>query len=89
MTTAELNRDVKRLAKKSIQYSKDYGKFDNAYNTRVEIEIKKELDRLYYCDKDFKYMSKKSVLILFRLNLSYRSITLHNFGTYIELKDLI
>lgn len=82
MTTAQLNRDIKRLGK-------SYDKFINDNTLSDDKTVKDEVTRLYYADREFQYMSKKSVLILLRVNLSVRAIPLHMFGLNVELKNLI
>jgi len=82
MTTAELNRDIKRLAKKAkLNTEKDLA-------SRNDKEIKEELRRLYYSDKYFRNMNRLSVLTLVRLNLAYRAIPLHFFGAHINLDNV-
>lgn len=75
MTKQELNRDIKRL----------YNNIEKAKNTPsffeyIDNNAKKEYTRLLNASDDFSALSKKSVLILYRLNLSYRFIPLHTFG---------
>lgn len=80
MTKQELNRDIKRL----------YNNIEKAKNTPlffeyIEKQAKKEFTRLLYASDDFSALSKKSVLILYRLNLRHRFIPLHTFGLNIKL----
>lgn len=77
MTNLELNRDIKRLSNKVKNRTDGSIQFED--------EIKNELRRLYYADREFTAMNKQSVLILLRLNLRYRAITLHHFGISINL----
>lgn len=80
MTTRELNRDIARLARDSKYTDKNLDRL-----AEHEQNMKKEIDRLYHADEKFEYMSKRSVLILIRLNLRYRAIAFHHFGGKIEL----
>ena len=89
MTTAELNRDVKRLAKKEIAFTKDYLLLSIEDRPKIDAEIRKELNRLYNVDNTFKSLNKNSCLILFKLNMRYRVIALHFFGAYIEIEDCV
>jgi len=75
MTTQELNRDIKRLAKQ--------------FNTDKEHteEFKKEFLRLYHADNNFQYSNKDSVLTLLRINLRHRFIALHSFGINININE--
>jgi len=82
MTSKELNRDVLRLNKQLKVYLADN---DNNYTQYIENVAKKEFFRLYLADEKFEYMSKKSVLIMLRLNLRYRFMALHSFGIHIQL----
>lgn len=82
MTAKELNRDIKRLAKKDADISKMNS--NDAYYQLRESLIK-EYTRLYYADKEFKYMNAASMRIMIRLNGIYRAIPLHQFGLNIEL----
>lgn len=51
----------------------------------LEEEAKPVFIALYNEDPSFTYISKKSVLILLRLNLSYRFIKFHQFGIFIKI----
>lgn len=86
MTAKELNRDIKRLYKK-VQTLKDneYEHLTEDYLNIVDNEIKPEYRRLYFADREFKYMNKQSVLIMLSLNNAFRFIELHQFGLYIQL----
>lgn len=77
MTTRELNRDIKRLANEL--YRPSFGDNDT-YNTYKENEGKAEFMRLYRADSEGKYMSHKSMLQLYQINLRFRYIPLHSFG---------
>lgn len=91
MTNAELNRDVARLGRKV----KNRKRTLDAQATPItneqwkvldaeEEEIRKEIRRLYRADDTFEVLSRKSILTLLRLNLTYRAIPLHNFGLMIK-----
>lgn len=82
MTQKELNRDIKRL--NSELYRMSFEDLDK-YFEYVNGEGKKEFERLYHADSKMEYMSKQSVLIMFRLNLKHRFIAFHSFGLNIEL----
>lgn len=83
MTTAELNRDIKKLLKlyaiinsndfDSKEYKDAYGKLTN------------EFKRLYFADTKFEYMNVQSIRIMLRLNLRFRFYQLHTFGLMIEI----
>lgn len=73
MTTQELNRDIKWL-NKELKRKGYYSESD-----------KTEFVRLYGADREFKYMNRQSILIMFRLNLRYRFIPFHQFGIHIEI----
>lgn len=81
MTTAELNRDIKRLVKleQNVSAKYDTKEYDQAVN-----ELKKEYVRLYYADDKFEYMNVQSIKIMLRMNLRYRFVALHTFGLFIE-----
>lgn len=82
MTARELNRDIKRL-NADIKKNKS-GNMD-AYFKYIGGPAKQEFIRLYYADTSMKSLSKESVLILLRLNLSHRFIPLHIFGLHTEI----
>lgn len=46
-----------------------------------------EFIRLYHEDKTMKSLTKRSILIMFRLNLKYRFIPFDKFGMYIKLNN--
>lgn len=87
MTIAELNKDIKRLSKyvKGIHQAADMMKDNTAYFRDIEAVAKPEFIRLFYAADDFKAISKDSILILLRLNLSHRFIPFHQFGLKIEI----
>lgn len=76
MTSAELNRDIKRLAK---QFGTDGAE---------KLEFEKEFKRLYYADDNFQYMNKQSVLIMLSINLRHRFIALHSFGINVSINGI-
>lgn len=80
MTKQELNRDITRLYKYVNKLMNNPS--DEYY--QAEPEIKKEIQRLYYADKSLNSLTKKSILILLRLNIRFRAIPLHSFGLHIE-----
>lgn len=82
MTTKELNRDIKRL-NKSIKDHLSMG--IDEFFLWFEDVAKPEYLRLYHADSKFEYMSRSSILIMYRLNLRYRIIALHQWGIEIEL----
>ena len=73
MTKKELNRDIKRLA--------------NNYQNMGEEDLRKEFKRLYYWDPAMDLMNVYSVRMMLRLNLKYRFISLHYYGTAIDLPN--
>lgn len=79
MTTQELNRDIKRLHK-AIALKSGTADYYNYVDTTARTEFK----RLYYADKEFKYMSKESIKMMIRLNLKHRFEPLHMFGIFIN-----
>ena len=83
MKTSELNRDIKRLSK---DWTKAKELSNDEYFELVENILKPELRSLYYADRKFKYLNKKSILIMLSLNLSHRVIPFHRFGMNIEIK---
>ena len=84
MTASELNKAVKKLNSELCRMSfEDTGK----YFEYIEKEAKNEFIRLYYADKTLESLSKRNILVMFRLNLKHRFIALHNFGVDIKLFD--
>ncbi len=73
MIEKKLNRDIKDL----LKYAND-----------DSLAFRNEFRHLYGLDPSFKSMSKKSILIMLRLNLRYRIIPLHTFGLNIDLETL-
>ena len=47
-----------------------------------------EHKRLYYANKDFNGMDSKSILIMFKANLTLRTIEFHQFGIAIDYEKL-
>ena len=83
MTTAELNRDIKKLLKLNAIINNsdiDSKEYKDAYG-----KLTKEFARLYFADTKFDYMNVQSIKIMLRLNLRYRFYQLHTFGLMIEL----
>ena len=89
MTKQELNRDIKRLYKAFLKRksgdtsnwtAKDWQNYE-----QQEDELKKEFSRLYYADKEMKYITLENLKIMIVLNNSLRVIALHSFGNYIKL----
>lgn len=78
MTKAELNRDIKRLAKAYISGKQD------------EAELRKEFQRLYHaaCVYDTPECSDRCFIILMRINLEFQYIPLHRFGLSLKLNQL-
>ena len=89
MNNKELNRDVKRLAKRHEKRPQGNTQFwtqsDWDYSIKYEETTKEELRRLYFADTTLKAHNKTSVLILLLINLSIRAIPLHLFGCDAEL----
>ncbi len=78
-----LNQRIKHLLNRANKY-RATGLIDGG----EEDAIREEIRRCYYEDETFYGVSKKSVIILLRLNLSYRAIQLHHFGLSIKLEKL-
>ncbi|MEX0594967.1 MAG: hypothetical protein WD512_00580 [Candidatus Paceibacterota bacterium] len=85
MTNRQLNRDVKRLLKAHRERRREFQKGNVDKGWEIEKEIQSEIRRLYYADTKLEYISKNNLLIMLRLNLRYRAITLHHFGNAIDL----
>lgn len=84
MTARELNNAVKKL--NSELYRMSFEDTDK-YLEYVEKEAKNEFIRIYCADKTLERLSKRNILVMFRLNLRHRFIAFHNFGTDIKLFD--
>lgn len=91
MTTQELNRDIKRLAKDIFAHSQLVDKSGNndAYFTFLDTKAKKEFERLFHADREFTAMNRNSILIMLRLNIRHRFVAFHTFGLNIEIDKLI
>ena len=75
MTSAELNRDIKRFFKiYSIHLETDDS---NTFFAWVERYGRKEFKRLYDGDKELKYMNKGSILKLMKINRHLQIVPLH------------
>lgn len=77
MTTTQLNRDIKKLAK-------------NLPDKTNEKELQAfylEWRRLYLADQKFEYMNANSIRFMFRINQIYRFEAFSTFGCYIELPN--
>lgn len=87
MTKQELNRDIKRLNRyiNGIRKAAEMMQDNTAFFADMEKVAKPEFTRLYYAADDFTALTKDSVLILLRLNLSHRFIAFHQFGNKIEI----
>lgn len=81
-TIKEINRDAKRLNSlvKTFQ--------GRSVDEETEKWIKKEISRLYGCDRGLQDVNQTTVLILLRLNLRFRAIELHQFGLWIETEKM-
>jgi hypothetical protein len=83
MTSIELNKGIKNLHT-SIMKTRNESGFSES-----DLQFfSKEFIRLFHADVKFEYMSRKSVLILLRLNLRHRFVPLHVFGINIDLNTL-
>jgi len=71
MTKQELNRDIKRLWKKTKEA-------DVLCEWTIS-EIKAEYKRLFYADPEFEHMNKDNLLRMMALNSKHRFIQLHQF----------
>lgn len=90
MTLSEHKKAIKVLKKGIIELKKINPKTQEEWN---EYDKKKELlriehKRLYYANKDFSAMDSKSILIMFRANLTLRTIEFHQFGIAIDYEKL-
>ena len=80
----ELNESIAVLNQKEKEIVRNGNDLD-AYFTKVKKEIQPKYIELYRQDLKFKYISKKSILILLRLNLRHRFVPLHTFGLMCEI----
>lgn len=84
MTTAELNRDIKKLYNNQVKAFADLGIEEfTEYKKNV---LKPEWLRLYGADREMKYMTAKSIKIMIVLNRKWRIIHAHEFGLFINEK---
>ena len=81
LINTENNIDAIQVSKSEIESLEKTIEFRNQF-------LKDEFTTLYHADKKFEYMNIKSIKIMLRLNLRYRFIPLHNFGSAISLNDL-
>jgi hypothetical protein len=82
MTKQELNRDIKRLFR-NWRIASD-GIATEEYFSEVEPKMKKEFQRLYFADSEFKYISRDNILRLVILNRRHRVIPFHQFATQVN-----
>lgn len=82
MTASELNKAVKKLNSELYRMSFED---QNKYFEYIAKEARDEFIRLYYADKTLESLTKRNILVMFRLNLKHRFIAFHNFGTDIKL----
>lgn len=75
MTTAELNRDIKKFAEKVKGMDK------------IGLAERKEFSRLYHADISFSRISRKSILRLVALNNRCNFIPKSKFGEQINILD--
>lgn len=77
MTTQELNRDIKRMLKTTLELPNTAIWFDGL--------LEKEFKRLYYADSSASSLNLKSFKIMHRLNQKYKFIPFHLF--YIDIDE--
>jgi hypothetical protein len=82
MTIQELKRDIVRLNKSYIKLRNSSRYFDELP------DIEKELKRLYHANDNFEGLAAKHILILWRINLVLRVISLHSFGINVNIEKL-
>ena len=82
MTAKELNKAVATL--NSEIYRMSFEPLD-IYLEYLEKFAKAEFTRLYGADDTMESLSKRNILVMFRLNLKHRFIPFHNFGLFIKL----
>jgi hypothetical protein len=82
MTKQEFNRDIKRLFKDWKKASE--GTASEEYFSEVEPKMKKEFQRLYFADSEFKYISRDNILRMIILNRRHRIIPFHQFATQVN-----
>ena len=81
MTNKELNRDIKRMLKTTIELKTTALLFDGL--------LEKEFKRLYYADPSASSLNLKSLKIMMRLNQKYRFIAFHTFYISIDENKLL
>lgn len=82
MTKRELNRDIKRLAKKFLQWQE-------GDRTIPEADLKLEFRRLYHADREMTSLNRTSILLMIRMQRCLQVVPNHIFGLYIEIEKLI
>jgi len=86
MTNAELNRDIKRLYKKTTKKMNPKTPEEwRKYEGNKE-EIQKEFRRLYFADSEAIAMNYASFKMMLSINLSNRFIELHQMFNSIKIK---
>lgn len=90
MTLSEHKKAIKALKKGILALKKINPVSNEDWN---EYEKQKELlriehKRLYHANKDFNGMDAKSILIMFKANLTLRTIEFHQFGIAIDYEKL-
>ena len=85
MRPRELNRDIKRLYKKYMQWKKG----SVSFSCEQEDFLKKELERLWNADSSFKNLSVLSLKMLLVMNQSWRMIVLYHIASGIDKEKLI
>jgi hypothetical protein len=87
MTKQELNRRVRKLAKKTKELgsvnTEGWTDLDWTSFYENEEENKQELRRLYFSDTTLKDLTPYSLRAVIRMNLRYRAVPLFQFGNYI------
>jgi len=82
MTKRELNRDIKRLAKKFV-------KWQEGDKSILEADLNLEFRRLYHADREMTNLNRTSILLMLRMQKSLQVIPNHIFGLFIEIEKLI
>lgn len=82
MTNQERNRAILKLSKDYLNWadSKEWTEASEAEKQR----LKAELSRLYHAG-DLETLSRRSILIMIRINVSLRAIQFHLFGIGINV----
>lgn len=93
MTSSELNRDIKRLAKRfKIFYNENTNNWTNEdwdKHIKKDKEIEKEFIRLYGADDKFESMNISSIICMLVINHKRKYIPQHIFGLNINFDKLI